>query len=488
MPDIKLIILITAAVIVGGDVLFGFIRKLKKTLLRLVTLLISACGALMLTKYLGAMLGGYLLPYVLPLLDDDVVALLSRPEMTETTSALCEMIAAPFLFLAAYFVLKFLTWILYFILSFLFNGESSILSGRLMGAICGAICGAVTFTVILVPTFGYATLVSDVIEQASVETQEMEQPVELLDQALETPGAKQAYQLVGSRVFAYLTTAKFGEGEIALTEETKAITTVVSDLGALSDISVENLGEEEVQALQTLAQDIGDSKLLSTVLSSVIAQVSESWLRGETAFGMEKPDMGEDVQGIVDAFFLVFSTSDSTTVTQDLGTFADCFAILVESDILGMEAGDEEFVNKLVSDGVVTDLYGVLNANPRMAPVVTAIRDTGVRVMMSQLGLPEDLRESHGEMMDDMADTLKQTVKEDGTVDQEALSTGIQDVMAEYDIPVSEEVSQLVAEAIVENLTPEEISNLTIEELAEKLIERFTSSGQPIQIPDMMGQ
>ena len=487
MPDIKLIILITAAVVVGGDVLFGFIRKLKKTLLRLITLLVSACGALMLTKYLGAMLGKYLLPYVLPLLNEDVVALLSRPEMTEATNALCEMIAAPVLFAAAYFVLKFVTWILYFILSFLFSGESSILSGRLMGALCGALCGAVTFAVILVPTFGYATLVSDVIEQASVETQEMEQPVELLDQALETPGAKQAYQLVGSRVFAYLTTAQFGEGEITLAEETQAITTVVRDLSSLSDLSVENLSEEEVQALQAVARDIGDSKLLSTVLSSLMAQVSESWLRGEVAFGMEKPDMGEEVQGIVDAFFLVFSSSDSATVTQDLGTFADCFAILVESDILSMEASDEEFVNKLVSDGVVTDLYGVLNANPRMAPVVTAIRDTGVRVMMSQLGMPEDLRESHGEMLEDMADTLKETVKDDGTIDQEALSTGIQDVMTEHDIPVSEEVSQLVAEAIAENLTAEEISTLTVEEIAEKLIERFTASGQTIQIPEMMG-
>ena len=213
-----------------------------------------------------------------------------------------------------------------------------------------------------------------------------------------------------------------------------------------------------------------------------VSDAAEAWTSGNTAFGMAKPNMGEDVQGIIDAFLGVFSGTSSVTLAQDLGTFADVFEVLVSENVFTMGSDYADFVNKIVSGGIVAKLYVVLDANPRMAPVKTAIRDTGVRVMMNYLEIPEDVRETHGEMLEEMADTLKNVTAQDGTIDQAALSAGICDVCNNYEITVSEEASQLIAEAIVENLTAEEIATLTLEEIADKLAERFLAGGVE-QIP-----
>ncbi len=481
MFDPKMIVLIAVVAILGFGAFWGFVRKLKRTLLRLVTLLLAFGGAFLLVEIIGKSVGRYIVSLLQPVLGDSVATILSQPEMALVVDALCEMIAAPILFLIAYMVLKVVTWIIYKFIAVLLGIKGPRLCGRLTGALAGVLCGMVGLVVFVTPVFGYMTLANDVLKQLSPEAQGEQQP-NVLEQMMEAPVAKQSYQLVGRHMFRSLTTVDFEDGKINLQEEASAVISIWEDATTLTGASFEQYSEREAQALKKMAADVGTSKIVSTVVASFLSDASESWLNGEQALRISKPNMGEDVQGIADAFLTVFCSATPTTLAQDLGTFADAFGVLVEADLFTVGTGNADFVTRLVSEGVVNKLYIVLDANPRMAPIKTAIRDTGVRVMMTHLGAPETLREDHSDMLEDMANTLKSVTKSDGTIDQAALSAGIHEVMNGYEVTVNEEASQLIAEAMVEYLTPEEIQTLSSEQLADKLAERFVAAGNQLPV------
>ncbi len=489
----KLFMLIVAVVILGFGAFWGVVRKLNKSLVRLVTLLLSFVGAFVFVRLVGKSVARYVISLIEPMLNESIVEILTDPEMAQVSDVLCEMLAAPILFLVAYAVLKILSWLLYKLTVAVFHIKGPKRCGRFGGMLVGILCGVIGLVVFVTPVQGYMTFAENVLseirtEEASSEEQtptEQEASLDMLNQMLEAPVTKQAYGFAGRHVFRLLTTVSFEEGQINLEEETNAIVKILKDATVLSESSFDQYSERETAAIKQVASDVGASKIVSTVAAFFLSDAAEAWLNGEEAFGMAKPDMGEDVQGIADAFLVVFSKASSATLSQDLVTFADVFTVLVENDVFAMGGNTADFVQKLVSDGVVVKLYTVLDSNPRMAPIKSAIRDTGVRVMMSHLGIAEDIRENHGEMLEDMADTLKNATAEDGNIDEEALSAGIHDVMSSHDIEVSEEASQLIAEAATEYLTAEEIRTLPIAELADKLAERFMAAGNTMpSVPD----
>lgn len=472
--------IITIAILVFG-MFWGFIRKFHKTLFRFVFLLLTMGASFFLAKMFSATVSEHVFNLLKSEQIKGVSELLENEAATDLVAALCRMLATPFLFLLFYVVLKPISWIPYKICTILFGIKGPKLFGRLSGAVAGVLCGLVGLVVFVTPVFGYMTMVEDTVKRL-MPAEEIPEELEIVMNITDTPVAKQAYDLAGARFFTGLTTTTFDGGELSLEREVEAVVAAVEDGKGLLEKSPEQYGPEEGAAAKALAHDVGESHILSSLLSSVLAETANAWLNGEEAFGMAKPEMGADMQDIMDAFFAVFATSNSANIEMDLTTFADVFGIFIDNDMLAMlsDSGDTAaFVEKLVSDGVVSQLYAVLEANPRMAPVKAAIIDTGMRVVLEQLGVSEDLLEDHGELMEDVVGIAKDAVKEDGTLDAGALTESVQSTMEKYDVEVSPEVAQIVADGIAETFTAEELETLTVPELVDKLIGRFGEAELP---------
>ena len=179
---------------------------------------------------------------------------------------------------------------------------------------------------------------------------------------------------------------------------------------------------------------------------------------------------------IMTAFFTVFSTTDRSLVSTDLGTMADVFGVLVKYDMFALLDGDgDAFANKLTMGGVVDELYAVLDANPRMAPVKVAIADAGMSVMLGSLGGDVNaLREEHGELMNDMAGALKNAVAgQSGTINAEALRAETATAIQNAEVDVDDSVVDLVVDALVDEFTAEELAALSEDEIVDRLINRF---------------
>ena len=119
-------------------------------------------------------------------------------------------------------------------------------------------------------------------------------------------------------------------------------------------------------------------------------------------------------------------------------------------------------------------MQALLATHPRMKPVGTALVDIGMRSALRAMGLPEDLEQSHSEMLTDITTALKEIpANEDGSINEEALAEDLTTVFESHEIEVSDSVVTLVAHGVADHFTKEELEELSAEELVGKLAERF---------------
>ena len=503
----KAVLLGVCLFILVWNVLVSAVRGVRKSLLRLLTALLAAVAAVVLSRLLCVRIAEWLLPQMQQLLGEhEVFAPFFNGEIAanEAIALLAEMLVAPLLFLLLYMLLKALLLILFAVLKLLtcflrFLDKTAV--SRLLGAATGVLIGLIGIVAFITPVLGYADLASttvDVVVRSSEAADTVERTTigeaatdklldaealhamndEYLKPLLKTPVLSQLYYGVGSRLFERLTSEEWHGETVHLKSEIAMIADIAANVGVLGNGGVTSFDENESLAVSHIAQDVGASPLLSELFAGTVSAASGHWLAGERFFGIEKPDMGVNGNPLFDAFLQVFATANRQTVAEDLDFFADAFALFVEHELFGAFAAAEpndDAVAVLLSDsGLFADVQLLIDDHPRMQPVARALVDFGMRVMLQEMGLPENIRESCGELLEDMSDVLQNApTKEDGTLDAEGLTAGLSQAFDENGLSISEEAAHLVAEGIADHFTAEELETLSVDEVIDKLVERF---------------
>lgn len=483
--SLSTLLLLFSIVILAFGALLGAKRTLYSTILRFITLVLSAIAAYVLAKNALYGASGTLIDTLKGMTDGALDTYLNDPELAGLTSSLAVMLVAPIFFLLFYIVIKLLSWIVYKIFASALHLKGPGRLGHLLGAVGGVVCGFLTLVVLVTPIFGYADLVLKISDTTTDDSlTELVDPIQAIRK---TPIASQAYAMLGETLFNGLTTADWEDTEINLNNEADILISVVNDAMPLLEKPMAEYGPEESAAIQKMAQDVGRSPVLCTVISSVLADTSKAWLNGEEALGVSKPEAGEELQGIVDSLLVVFATSDRTNIGADLTTFADIMSIMIDNELFALaqsEGGTDALAEKLSSGGVAAELYQTLGENPRMQGVQTTVTNTGVRMLLNRLGDVDQLRENHGEMLESIATELKEHRNEDGTLNKEELTGKLNQVINDYDIEVGEDLTSLVVDGVAEAFTPEELDTMTTDEMVDRLIEYFTNTDKPIEIPE----
>ncbi len=473
--------LICALILLFGAFV-GFIRRPRNTIVRLVTLLLAAIGAFFGAKPLAKMLGGVLTDNLSDTLGSSgelVNSLLGSEAFADSVELVVQMLLAPIAFLLLYIVLKVLTLILYKIICVMLGKrEKSGCLMRVVGALIGALCGLIGVIVLITPVCGYLTLADTMLGAVMSEEDRAAMPAETAEifDLADAPLAGGLYDLVGDKLFAELTSAKWNGEKISLMSEVQGVLNFVDHIRTLGDTGVDQYGETQLEAMNALAEDVDNSYLLSHLGAGMLSGASNAWLESGEFMGMTRPQMGENVDGLLGGFLTVFSTATAENIGEDLDCFADVFGLFVNHDLfakLGEGSDIGGFVTTLVSGGAVSELYDVLDAHPRMKPVKDAIADTGMRVMMQSLGLPEDLRESHGALLEDMSAVIKLAADENGNIDKNKLQAELGTTLQAHNVQVSDEATQLIADGFIGEFTPEEVTTLSQDEMVDRLAVRF---------------
>lgn len=471
------------------NVLVGLIRGFSRGLLRAITLIVAVIVAFFLSKSLASSLAEQLVPVIQDAMASNAAMsdfMATQPNAVAAVSALARMLVTPILFLICYVLLKIVTLIIYFIVRKIFSiGKPQNALLRLAGgAAMGLVAGLVGLLVFVTPVMGYTSLVSrtvgelDMIAEGENTASLAQYNENYIAPASKAPVASQLYNGIGSKLFRGLTTVKWNDAKTDLETEWFAVVKVVDEASGLIGTPMAEFGEEQSKTIHAVIAGVGESRILSDVGSGILNSMSNAWLKGDTFLGIAAPDMGdENIEILINGILRVFSTTTSETLTGDLNSFADMFDLMIKYELFDVVTGDTEvdLVDHVVKSGFLAEARTLLDSNERMKPVTVALSDIGMRVLVSELGLPENYRETSAELMQNMSEVIKGAVTDDGRVDADKLSESLVTVFAEHDVDVPDSATDIIAQGFVEEFTAEELNRLTPDEITDRLINRFSS-------------
>lgn len=481
------IIMIATLLILVVNVLFGIKRGVYRGLFRLGTLLLAAVAAFFLAKGLSATIADRIVPMVeesLAASEEFAAFLAENPVVGESVGVLLQMLVTPLLFLICYMVLKVITWVAYFILRLVFRIKKpkGLLTRVVGGAATGLCAGLIGVLVFVTPVLGYTNLLSRTTTEASGFAANLsldEYNEQYLAPATKAPVAAALYNGIGSKLFAGLTTTELDGAETNLEAEWFSVIGVVEQASKLGEKPVAEYGEAESAAVHAMVEGVEQSKLLSAIGGGAVNGIATSWLEGEAFIGVAKPETGdESVDIILNGFLRVFSTTNPELIGDDLEFFADLFDLFVKHGVFSKISGDgstDALVTHLATSGFLADARKLLTESPRMEPVVDAISDAGMRLLIRELGDPSTYLENHKKLIDNISKVLQDSVGENGQIDTAVLATGMQEKLAEKEIEVPAAATEIIAEGLADEFTPEELNSLSVDEITYRMISRFGS-------------
>ena len=479
------------ALILLINIIVGLKRGLFRSGLRLLTVIPAAIAAFILANKLAKPLAAKLLPLIDRFAAGRAFAdfFAEHPETKEAVVLLCKMLAAPLAFFLLYWLFKLVTLIVYKILVGCFSVEGP-KNGLLRipgGLLTGILIGLISATVWIVPVIGYCDTVDVAVtamtEKSESDTADIEaKQKDYIQPVVKTPGASTLYDLMGQKLFDSLTSATWNNQKTTLRAEMQSLGALAGDATSLTGKKPAEWDATQSAAVQDMASSIGTSPMLSSISSTLLHVTAVTWQENSAVFTIAKPEVDGSAELILNGFLEVFSTSDPNNVGGDLTSFANVFALMVRYDIFEQMTDEEDntLVENMAATGFLAEVQVELKKNPRMKPVNDAIVAAGMRAVIAQLGVPENYRETCGELMDDITDTLKTIDRNpDGTLNKDALANTLDTVLENNGVDVSDATVDLVAESLSDRFTPEELEKMangtmTDDEIIDALIGVFS--------------
>ena len=479
------IIMIAAFLILAAYVVAGLLRGTKKGLIRLGFLAVSAVLSFFLAKWLSGSFGALLIPKLqewaatVP----EIAGFFEQTgDLQAAVGAIAQMLAGPLLFLVCYVLLALITWgiqaVLCFILRIKADKEKMIVR-VIGGAATGLLAGVIGVFVFITPVVGYTQLASETVVQADALTAKLpelgleEYNEKYLAPAANTPGISQLYSGLGAQLFGSLTRAEWEGQTVELETEWFALIGAANEAAQLVEKPVEEYGDAEADTLHRITDRLGQSELLCELGSYAVSEVATAWLEGRAYMGIAKPEIeDESVQLIFHALLTVMSESDAENFSGDMDFIADLIGLFIKKGVLKkMSEGEtEDLIAYLVSSGLLQEVGDLFGSYQRMKPINDAIGDAAMRLLVKQLGDPDTYLEKYEDLMDDVSGALKNATDAEGNVNVEALTESMSTTLAEHNIEVPEEATEIIADVLAEEFAGEDLSSLPISEITNRLI------------------
>ena len=433
--NIQLIVTLVAAVYFLAFIGIYLLKSRKKhwamTLIRLCATVVAAIVAIPVCVLgLGALTefaADLLLPSLLPAAVTDLLEAVYVG--AEGVRVLAVLVIAPLLYPAVFLLLHRILMIVAWILEKLVPGLRSkkklavslplgALNGLLMAVVLIVpLCGLLTMGSHLVTTF----LVSDGGEPSGLQTFVQEElgfeEDDLLGvaEAVENqPVVYWVYHTVGMPVFNALTTAEldpqYTHGEVIVMHLETELNGLCKAAGLALDVadSVKHdpYTPEDKELLFATADSFFESDWIRMLAADSLAVLADSWLEGESFMGLEPPTMDATIKPAFDCVLTILSTETAATLEEDIHDILDVFGDFLMYDLFETGGDYAALVQKLGASGLLNTTLEKLQANPRLAVLVTELKSMSVRLVTNMLGTEALQNGEYSEMMGSVAGTL----------------------------------------------------------------------------------
>ncbi len=338
---------------------------------------------------------------------------------------------------------------------------------RWLGGLIGLVQGAVVALLVLCPIVGLVTMVggpvAGLMEPESSENGEAPAEENELLAIVEDENVALISKIT-SPVFKWISSFKIGESTVSLTDEVDNVMAIVEKAAVLGEVSFEEFGEDQTEALHDLVDLLDESELFPKLISEILSYVAGQWQAGETVFDMEKIDMGEEMAPIMDALLDVFATTDEDKITEDLTTLADLFSLIIECDIPAHIEGEDLF-NQIAETQFLNRAFDLLDGS-RFAGVGDAILAMGNDMVADMIGTSrEEIEENYGDAIDSV---VEEFAAMEGT-NEEKITALANELKAEAGEDIPEALIDDIASFVIEEIGEEPLTKEAILDVIEDL-------------------
>ena len=493
--QMNVFLLVFCGLVMLSALIRGFRRRTGRALLRLITVAGAAVVAAMMMHHALAQIGTYDLAGTIGSIQNmpaDVADTLR--ELKATLPAVYQLVVGipmallvPSVYVFVFFALSLVFGIPYLLLAAIFfprRRRSPILFSRLWGTLIGAVQGVIVCAVYVIPMVGYAFFggtLADGIGNAAADNEAAQSAVSSIKdytQAVtDNKIASTLYKMGGDKLFRYLTTFTYHDGEnttdICLVDETGIYSAVLRDILPLTGgKQLKEYTQKEVDAIRALAADLRNSRTMTVAVSGILSEGCKAWDRGETFFGVARPQPeDEKSERMLQSAIETFKDSTPETVSDDLEALADTFAVMVRYDFFAALDDPDLLAEKFKDETFIKELMDAMSGSEHLKKLMHETVKIGVQTVCEEFvekaSGSEAYNDTVGEICGNLADKLNGMT---GTDEEKknALTASIKSAMtengvAEEDVPETMlgYVSQFVLDEFAEKdtVTAEDLMN-----------------------------
>lgn len=445
------------AVIAAVNILKGTLRGLKKTVGTLVAIILSALIAGIITVIIDRPNSPLILKFmnwlmgVLP--EGGVREFLAVEAMGEAVTYYGVMLSAPFIFLVLFMLISIiLSVVIAIVIKYIPpHKQPSKLVDRLGGAGVGLVCTVLVSLIAMFPIIGTFYVEGIVLDSvANIEDEPSSDIKMLVDATAHNPTVVAMEKLGCGALYNVFANAEYEGEKIYLVNEISVLSEILYDVAKIGGDMAEH-NEEQKEALHDLVNCIDHSPIVTHALAGVLSEASSRWLEGEDFVGLNKISAGELVDPLLDELLVIISTTNDDTVKADLDTMADIIIIIMDSELL-QENDGQEMLTKLGEGGLIADLLATVNANERMRPLSDEITHLSIRTMAVMIGVPENAQERYDMLMNRIADVIENHEALDAPEKTEIVKLELDEVFDDYGVEISEDALNHVAASMVADI------------------------------------
>ena len=471
MPFVLIFILLVVAV----DLLFGFLKGMRKVVAGIATIVLSAITSFILTPIiLRAILTEELALMIVDTIGSgDAYSELIRvsPSLQDLMLGLPAAIVGPVLFISLYFFLRIIFRIIVgAVTKIIWKFNEKAKKSRLIGMGLGAIQGVLSSMVIVVVIAGLVCTVNNVtdiiLEQESDQLEELQATVEDIDTYVNMVAEDPVVSILDNNNFVYdtLTSFEFGDDKVVLGEELTSIVEAGVYLTPLAESEgISDWSDDEFDSLDAFADRFGKSKILPQIFAEVVSSACVKWADGEEFLGMTPPETDPTITPLIDALYGSMSTSSRETISEDLGTVVDILRVIDKHGILSKLGDDSEDIASYLNGAFVSDFMKSISGNKRFSVLIPEVTNLSMRMLASAMNLPENVGEVYDNITADLSAELNNALSSGDEDSVQKFTENVASTLKDNGIEVTDEVADIVASNMItafegkENVTAEDV-------------------------------
>ena len=497
---LSVVLLLAVALAVFIEVRRGLRRGFVRTAVNLSAVLVSALGALGLAVWISNLLAkmcAEILDLYLPL--ESFTELF--PHVSDILVAVTDALLTPILFVAFFLLLRL---ILRITVSILFRKwrydpddprymatpkrPNSLLSpsyespdapwhrrhDRLLSGIAGGVCGFLAALFLLSPVLGTLSTAGTLLrglKRMNVSTGKV-LPAEAMAEVeyyVYDGGAAILSAAGGDLVFDAVAITELNDRPLSLRREVEACMGVCYEFSRVFKVitKLDQATDEQREIIAGLGGRIEDSAFTRLLAADFLNSAAGAWLEGEAFLKIQRPDLGEILNPLMDKALLVCAEATPECAGRDITTVLNIYLIAVESGLT--DNPDREDLMATLDDGGVLDrIYAELLKNPCMAHLAAELSNTALRIMAEAIDWADISSDVYRDLMGNLSEAMNLVNGMEGATFAEQVESMTQYTLhyaEQYGVELPESMAKMAATAMVEQLAGN--GNLTADHLEE---------------------